>query len=154
MRERPTAGAGTHHWACSPRSKADIGQVGISGEDALLKEAILQLKSDISGEVFQVKSARDPSPRSRSPCGSGSAASRPRRIARITIARITGARQVRDPPHDHIDAWSTTSPLAARSSSFPRGRDRLATAPPRSIHRGAGVIYMNFNQHGSKWITS
>ena len=100
--------------------KANIGQAGISGDDALLKEAIAQLKSDISGEVFQVSRPEIQAPRRRSPCGSGSAASRPSRISRITVARITVAPQVRDPPHDRIDALSITSPLAARSSHSPR----------------------------------
>ena len=54
-------------------------------------------------------------PRSRSPCGSGSAASFPRRMSRITVAR-----QVRSSPHDRIAASSISSPLAVRSSHSPR----------------------------------
>jgi hypothetical protein len=90
-------------------------QVGMLREDAFLQEAIFQLKLDIRGEVFQVKPAGDPGPRIRSPCGSGSAASRPRKMS-----RITAARHVRDSPHDRIAASSTASPLAARSSHSPQ----------------------------------
>jgi hypothetical protein len=91
------------------------GQPGIPGDDALLQQAILQLKPDICGEVFQVKLAGDRAPRSRTPCGSMSAVSRLRKMSRITLAR-----QVRDSPQDRIAASSMASSSTARSSHSPR----------------------------------
>ena len=42
--------------------QAEVGQAGTPGEDALLSRAIVQLKVDIRGEVFQVKPTGDPGP--------------------------------------------------------------------------------------------
>jgi hypothetical protein len=62
---------------------------------------------------------------------SGSAASRPRRMLRITVAR-----QVREPPQDRIAASSTTHHRRP-SRAIPHGqRDRPATAPLRSTPAG------------------
>jgi hypothetical protein len=43
-------------------SQDDGGQMRILGEDAFLKEAIVQLEVDFRTEISQVKSATDPSP--------------------------------------------------------------------------------------------
>ena len=102
---------------CSSRAsgQADESQPGTPGEDALLQQAISQLKVDICREVLQIKPAGDPCPAKPQP-------------ARVRVGRQPPPQNVADHrrrarpglPQDRIAAPSTASPSAARSSHSPR----------------------------------